>query len=75
MICGLCTHRSFATRDIINSNKMIKVKKFASFEELKADAKEADNYKLSLKKHEEFQKVLKYIYSIAVQQKRSEELK
>lgn len=48
---------------------MITVKKFTSFEELKASEKEAENYELSLKKHEEFQKVLKYIYSLAVQQK------
>ncbi|GHB51695.1 hypothetical protein GCM10007390_00310 [Persicitalea jodogahamensis] len=51
------------------------VRKFNSFEELKASEKGAENYELSLMKHEKFQEVLKQIYSISVQQKKNNESK
>ncbi len=38
------------------------VKKFTSFEDLKSDENKAVDNKLSLKKHHEFEKVIKTIY-------------
>ena len=46
---------------------MLTVKKFTSFEELKADAKEAENYELSMQRRKAFEKVFKHIRSIIVQ--------
>lgn len=56
---------------------MLTVKKFTSFEELKADAKEAENYELSMQRHKEFEKVFKHIRSIIVQNEkvRDQEIK
>ena len=49
------------------------VKKYTSFEALKADTKKADNLELSLKRYKEFEKVIKYIRShIVDEQGRSE---
>lgn len=48
---------------------MTTVKKFTSFEELKASAKKVENYELSLKRHKGFEKAMKEIYSIVVQQR------
>ena len=40
------------------------VKKFTSFEDLKSSEKESVNYKLSLKRHNDFEKAIKIIYAV-----------
>lgn len=40
------------------------VKKYTSFEDLKSSEKRPEDYKVSLKKHNAFEKILKAIYSI-----------
>jgi hypothetical protein len=47
------------------------VRKFTSFEDLKSCRKEAFDEKLSLKKHTEFEKVIKEIYSSGTHKKES----
>ncbi len=49
---------------------MIKVKKFISFEELKADQNEAENDELTLKRHEEYEQFFKYLRSLVVENER-----
>ena len=45
---------------------MQKAKKFTSFEDLKASEKKAVDKKLSMKRHNDFERVIKHIYSIKV---------
>ena len=54
---------------------MMQVKKFTSFEKLKADQKEAENEELSLKRHEEYKKFFAHLRLLVVQQEKSGTLK
>jgi hypothetical protein len=42
------------------------VRKFTSFEDLKSSENKTVDYKSSMKKHNDFESVIKYIYSIKV---------
>lgn len=46
---------------------MLTFQKFNSFEELKASENKAENYELSLKRHEEYQKFFEHLRSLVVQ--------
>lgn len=42
------------------------VKKYATFEDLKSSEEKTMEYKVSIKKHNEFERIIKMIYSIRV---------
>lgn len=54
---------------------MIKVQKFSSFEELKADQKETGNDESTLNRHKEYEKFFKHLRSLVVQQEKNGKLK